>query len=152
MGVLKDFHNQSLLDPIEGTLFSVDQPRLSLFSIKIQAQDKAETLKFIQQEWDKYFPEKGFSYQFLDERLAQLYEREQRLSKLIGYFAGLAILLSCLGLYGLVSLVTQQKTKEIGIRKVLGHPFRVLLACCPETSLFWYWWRWSLPRPLPGGR
>ncbi|MVM30784.1 FtsX-like permease family protein [Spirosoma sp. HMF4905] len=120
VGVLKDFHNQSLLDPIEGLLVSVDQPRLSLFSIKIQAQDKAETLKFIQQEWDKYFPEKGFSYQFLDERLAQLYEREQRLSKLIGYFAGLAILLSCLGLYGLVSLVTQQKTKEIGIRKVLG--------------------------------
>ena len=120
VGVLKDFHNQSLLDPIEGTLFSVDQPRLSLFSIKIQAQDKAETLKFIQQEWDRYFPEKGFSYQFLDQRLAQLYEREQRLSNLIGYFAGLAILISCLGLYGLVSLVTQQKTKEIGIRKVLG--------------------------------
>ncbi|MBD2757032.1 ABC transporter permease [Spirosoma validum] len=120
VGVLKDFHNQSLLDPIEGTLFTIDQPHLSLFSIKIQAQDKAETLKFIQQEWDKYFPEKGFSYQFLDQRLAQLYEREQRLSTLIGYFAGLAILISCLGLYGLVSLVTQQKTKEIGIRKVLG--------------------------------
>ncbi|GAB3943997.1 ABC transporter permease [Spirosoma harenae] len=120
VGVLKDFHNQSLQAPIDGMLLSIEQPLLALFSIKIQAQDKTETLKFIQQEWDRYFPEKGFSYEFLDQRIAQLYEREQRLSKLIGYFAGLAVLISCLGLYGLVSLVTQQKTKEIGIRKVLG--------------------------------
>ena len=120
VGVLKDFHNQSLQGPIASMMLTIDQPLLRLFSIKIQAQDKTETLAFIQREWDRYFPEKGFSYQFLDQRLAQLYEREQRLSALIGYFAGLAILISCLGLYGLVALVTQQKTKEIGIRKVLG--------------------------------
>ncbi|MBD2699241.1 ABC transporter permease [Spirosoma sp. BT702] len=120
VGVLHDFHNQSLQNPIASMMLTIDQPRLSLFSIKIQAQNKAETLKFIQQEWDRYFPEKGFSYQFVDQRLAQLYEREQRLSRLISYFAILTVLISCLGLYGLVSLVTQQKTKEIGIRKVLG--------------------------------
>ncbi|MFC5410251.1 ABC transporter permease [Larkinella bovis] len=120
IGVLKDFHNQSLQRPIESMLLTIDLPTLRLFSIKLQAQNRAETLKFIQQEWDRYFPEKGFAYTFLDESLARLYESEQRLSKLIGYFAGLAVLISCLGLYGLVSLVTQQKTKEIGIRKVLG--------------------------------
>ena len=120
VGVLKDFHNQSLQGPIASMMLTIDQPLLQLFSIKIQAQNKAETLAFIQREWDRYFPEKTFSYQFLDQRIAQLYDREQRLSTLIGYFAGLAILISCLGLYGLVSLVTQQKTKEIGIRKVLG--------------------------------
>ncbi|MFD1145193.1 ABC transporter permease [Larkinella insperata] len=120
IGVLKDFHNQSLQRPIEGMIMTIDQPLLRLFSIKIQSQNRAETLKFIQQEWDRYFPEKGFAYTFLDESLSRLYESEQRLSKLIGYFAGLAVLISCLGLYGLVSLVTQQKTKEIGIRKVLG--------------------------------
>ncbi|GAB3909625.1 ABC transporter permease [Larkinella knui] len=120
IGVLKDFHNQSLQRPIEGMLMTIDQPLLRLFSIKIQSQNRAETLKFIQQEWDRFFPEKGFVAQFLDDTLAQLYENEQRLTKLIGYFAGLAILISCMGLYGLVSLVTQQKTKEIGIRKVLG--------------------------------
>ncbi|WP_138989620.1 ABC transporter permease [Larkinella sp. C7] len=120
VGVLKDFHNQSLQRPIEGMLMTIDQPLLRLFSIKIQSQNRAETLKFIQQEWDRYFPEKGFASQFLDDNLARLYENEQRLSQLIGYFAGLAVLISCLGLYGLVSLVTQQKTKEIGIRKVLG--------------------------------
>ncbi|GAB3316728.1 ABC transporter permease [Larkinella ripae] len=120
IGVLKDFHNQSLQRPIESVLLTIDQPLLRLFSIKIQSENRAETLKFIQQEWDRFFPEKGFAYAFLDESLARLYESEQRLSKLIGYFAGLAVLISCLGLYGLVSLVTQQKTKEIGIRKVLG--------------------------------
>ncbi|WP_338875150.1 ABC transporter permease [Spirosoma sp. SC4-14] len=120
VGVLKDFHNQSLQAPIESLLLTVDQPMLSIFSIKLGAENKAETIAAIRQEWDHFFPEKGFAFDFLDQRLAQLYERELRLSKLIGYFAGLAILISCLGLYGLVSLVTQQKTKEIGIRKVLG--------------------------------
>ncbi|MGA0559796.1 ABC transporter permease [Larkinella sp. VNQ87] len=120
VGVLKDFHNQSLQRPIEGMLMSIEEPLLRLFSIKIQAQNRTETIQFIRQEWDRFFPEKSFDYTFLDESLARLYESEQRLSKLIGYFAGLAVLISCLGLYGLVSLVTQQKTKEIGIRKVLG--------------------------------
>ncbi|QIP12881.1 FtsX-like permease family protein [Spirosoma aureum] len=120
VGVLKDFHNQSLQNPIEGMLLTIDQPLLTLFSIKIQPQQVPETLDAIRQEWDRYFPEKVFAYEFVDQNLAQRYEREQRLSKLISYFAGLAILISCLGLFGLVSLVTQQKTKEIGIRKVLG--------------------------------
>ncbi|GAB3963965.1 ABC transporter permease [Spirosoma terrae] len=120
IGVLKDFHNRSLQAPIEGLLMTIDQPMLNLFSIKIANENKSETIKAIQQEWDNYFPEKGFAFEFLDQSIAQLYEREQRLSSLIGYFAGLAVLISCLGLYGLVSLVTQQKTKEIGIRKVLG--------------------------------
>ncbi|WP_128545998.1 ABC transporter permease [Larkinella soli] len=120
IGVLKDFHNRSLHNPIEGMMMSIDLPTLRLFSIKIQSQNREATLKFIEQEWNRFFPEKGFSYQFLDETIARLYEREQRLSRLIGYFAGLAALISCLGLYGLVALVTQQKTKEIGIRKVLG--------------------------------
>ncbi len=120
VGVLKDFHNQSLHNPIEPLVLTVDQPLLSLFSIKLQAQDLPQTLAFLRREWDAFFPEKGFDYEFLDQTLASQYDREQRLSRLIGYFAGLAVLISCLGLYGLVSLVTQQKTKEIGIRKVLG--------------------------------
>ncbi|WP_234736862.1 ABC transporter permease [Tellurirhabdus bombi] len=120
VGVLKDFHNQSLQNPIEGMLLTIDQPLLRLFSIKINTQNSAETIKVIQKEWDRYFPEKEFAYEFLDQTIERLYEREQRFGKLIGYFAGLAILISCLGLYGLVALVTQQKTKEIGIRKVLG--------------------------------
>jgi putative ABC transport system permease protein len=120
VGVLKDFHNQSLYAPITGLVLNVNQPQLNLFSIKLQPKNMEATLEFVQTSWDKYFPEKSFDYDFLDQNLAQLYDREQRRSTLIGYFAGLAILISCLGLYGLVTLVTQQKTREIGIRKVLG--------------------------------
>lgn len=65
-----------------------------------------QTLSIIGKEWDKFFPEKGFDYEFLDQSIADSYASEQRLSKMIGYFAGMAVLISCLGLYGLVSIVT----------------------------------------------
>ncbi|MCE7065639.1 ABC transporter permease [Dyadobacter sp. CY326] len=120
VGVLKDFHNQSLQNPIQGMLLNIDQPMFTQVSTKLSAQNTERTLRLIGQQWDKYFPEKGFDYEFLDQSIANAYATEQRLSKLIGYFAGLAVLISCLGLYGLVAIVTQQRTKEIGIRKVLG--------------------------------
>jgi putative ABC transport system permease protein len=120
IGVLKDFHNQSLQNPIQGMLLTIEQPLFTHVSFKLAPRDMDKTLSFVGKEWDRYFPEKGFSYAFLDQSIADAYASEQRLSKLIGYFAGLAILISCLGLYGLVSIVTQQRAKEIGIRKVLG--------------------------------
>jgi putative ABC transport system permease protein len=120
VGVLKDFHNQSLQNPIQGMLLTIEQPLFTQVTIKLATQNMDKTLSFVGKEWDKFFPEKGFSYAFLDQSIANSYASEQRLSKLIGYFAGLAILICCLGLYGLVSIVTQQRAKEIGIRKVLG--------------------------------
>ncbi|HEV7347755.1 ABC transporter permease [Telluribacter sp.] len=120
VGVLKDFHNQSLYGPITSQVMSIIQPQLTLVSVKLRPNQVESTLKAVQATWDKYFPEKSFEYGFVDQNLAQIYDREQRRSTLISYFAGLAILISCLGLYGLISLVTQQKTREIGIRKVLG--------------------------------
>ncbi|MCF0048512.1 ABC transporter permease [Dyadobacter sp. LJ53] len=120
VGVLKDFHNQSLQNPIAGMLVHIDLPHLTQVSVKLTPENISGTMAFIGAEWDKYFPEKGFDYEFLDQSIANAYESEQRLGKLIGYFAGLAILISCLGLYGLVSIVAQHRTREIGIRKVLG--------------------------------
>jgi putative ABC transport system permease protein len=120
VGVLKDFHNQSLQNPIQGMLLTIEQPLFTQVTIKLAPQNMDKTLSFVGKQWDKFFPEKGFSYAFLDQSIADSYASEQRLSKLIGYFAGLAILICCLGLYGLVSIVTQQRAKEIGIRKVLG--------------------------------
>ncbi len=120
VGVVKDFHNQSLYAPISSLVLTVEQPQLTLVSLKLRPQQMEATLQFVQKEWDRFFPEKSFDYEFLDQNLAQLYDREQRRSTLIGHFAILAILISCLGLYGLIMLVTQQKTREIGIRKVLG--------------------------------
>ncbi|GHB75496.1 ABC transporter permease [Persicitalea jodogahamensis] len=120
VGVLQDFHNQSLYAPISSVVLTVEPPQLTLISLKLHPQEMDATLQFIAKEWDRFFPEKSFDYAFLDQDLAQNYEREQRRSTLISYFAGLAILISCLGLYGLIMLVTQQRTREIGIRKVLG--------------------------------
>jgi putative ABC transport system permease protein len=120
IGVVRDFHSQSLHEPITGLLMDVDLPVLSVFSIRINSARIPETLDFIGKKWNVFFPDKVFDYQFLDQRISRLYEREQRLGQVIGYFAGLAIIISCLGLYGLVSLVVGQRTKEIGIRKVMG--------------------------------
>ncbi len=120
IGVLKDFHSQSLQNPIQGLMLTIDQPMFTQVSIKLSPRNMEKTLAYVRKEWDQYFPEKGFAYEFLDQSIANAYVSEQRLSKLIGYFASLAVLISCLGLYGLVSIVTQQRAKEIGIRKVLG--------------------------------
>ena len=120
VGVLQDFHNESLYAPISSLVLTIEPPQLTLVSLKLRPREMDATLQYIAGEWDRFFPEKSFDYAFLDQDLAQLYDREQRRSTLIGYFAGLAILISCLGLYGLIMLVTQQKTREIGIRKVLG--------------------------------
>lgn len=135
VGVLKDFHTQSLQNPIESVLFHIDQNLFTQMSVKLSPDGLDQTLASIGREWDKFFPEKGFDYQFLDQSIADSYANEQRLSKLTGYFAALAILISCLGLYGLVSIATQQRTKEIGIRKVLGASVRSIVKLLSKDFL-----------------
>lgn len=120
VGVVMDFHLISLQLPIEGVLFDITEKQLSVFSIKIDSKNIPKTLAYIETKWSAFFPEKVFQYQFLNETIAAQYATEQRLNKIIISFATLAIFISCLGLYGLIMLVTQQRTKEIGIRKVLG--------------------------------
>jgi putative ABC transport system permease protein len=88
--------------------------------MKINSANTPETLAFIEQKWNTFFPEKAFEYAFLDQDLARQYEEQQRLGEMVSNFAGMAIFISCLGLFGLISLVTQQRIKEVGIRKVLG--------------------------------
>jgi len=70
--------------------------------------------------WKKFFPQEPFEYNFMDEEFAQMYKSDIKTSRLVGIFSGIAIFLCCLGLLGLVSFIAEQKTKEIGIRKVLG--------------------------------
>lgn len=120
IGVVKDFHLTPLQLPIEGVLFDITKNHLNVFSIKVNSKNIPKTLAYIEGKWSQFFPEKVFQYNFLNETIAAQYEAEQRLSKIIICFATLAIFISCLGLYGLIMLVTQQRIKEIGIRKVLG--------------------------------
>ena len=88
--------------------------------MKVNAANFSETIAFIEKEWSAVFPDYYFEYEFLDEKLADLYRQDERTFTLFKIFAGISIFIGCLGLYGLISFMANQKLKEVGIRKVLG--------------------------------
>jgi putative ABC transport system permease protein len=120
IGVVKDFHMQSLHFPIEPVFISTDVRYAVRVSMKIRGDQIPETLAFIRNTWKRFEPNYPFEYSFFDEIFDQAYRTEQRLGTIFSAFAGLAVLIACLGLIGLASFTAEQKTKEIGIRKVLG--------------------------------
>jgi ABC-type antimicrobial peptide transport system permease subunit len=89
-------------------------------SFKVEMSKAQEAIAAVEQQWQATFPDYYFSYEFLDDDLATMYEQERKTSKLLSIFAGIAIFIGCLGLYGLISFMAVQKEKEVGIRKVLG--------------------------------
>ena len=119
-GVVKDFHTLSLHEKIYPLILVNMKDRFQLLSVKVEVSQAPEAIAQIEQQWKEAFPDYYFSYQFLDDDLATMYAQEKKTSHLLSLFAGLAIFIGCLGLYGLISFVTAQKTKEVGIRKVLG--------------------------------
>ncbi|HRI60043.1 MAG TPA: ABC transporter permease, partial [Saprospiraceae bacterium] len=119
-GVYRDFHFTSLRENVLPQALIVNPSQFNTFSIRLQGGRFEEGRAHIRKTWDQFFPEKVFEPEFLNEGLANSYANEQRLSEMIGYFALLAILISCFGLFGLTTFTAYQKTKEIGIRKVLG--------------------------------
>ena len=120
IGVVKDFHTQSLFQPIDVLMMDMDPSQFNTFSIRISPGNTAATIAFLQNKFNAWFPDKNFTYDFLDKQLDGQYAKEQQLGKIIGNFSTLAVFISCLGLFGLIALVAQQRTREIGIRKVLG--------------------------------
>ena len=151
VGVVRDFHTQSLQSELEPLVMDISVGSFTTFGIRVKNANVPETIDFIAKNWRACFPEKAFDYTFLDERLQNAYEDESRLAQLIGYFAAIAIFLSCFGLFGLISFTVQQKAKEIGIRKVLGASVAglvgllakdylklVMLALALATPLAWY--------------
>ncbi len=120
VGVVSDFHQKSLQSEIDPCLIANWAPWYRRAGIRITGTSPAKTLGNIRAVWERVFPDEVFSYQFLDAQVANLYETEMLTARLINVFTGLAILICCLGLYGLVAYATTQRIKEIGIRKVLG--------------------------------
>jgi len=120
IGVVKDHHFNTLDQPMQPLVMDVSVDRFSFFAVNVQPDHLPETINHIKQQWDLIFPERVFEYSFLDSDINALYQDNENLSKVIGYFALIAILLSCLGLFSLSSFLTIQRTKEIGIRKILG--------------------------------
>ncbi|MGH7596477.1 MAG: ABC transporter permease [bacterium] len=120
VGVVQDFHTRPLQQEIRPCLLAAHRRAYQEASIKIDANSIKEALHHIEKAWSATFPEFVYSYEFLDERLAGFYEEEQKMSQLFRAFAGIAIFIGCIGLLGLISFVAAQRTKEIGVRKVLG--------------------------------
>jgi ABC-type antimicrobial peptide transport system permease subunit len=120
VGVVKDFHTVSLHSPIEATILFNRISNYDVISVKVNPANMQPTIKQLQIRWEAAYPEFVFSYQFLDEQIKEFYQSEKRMSTLLTLFTTLAILIGCLGLFGLATFMANQKMKEIGIRKVLG--------------------------------
>ncbi len=119
VGIVKDFHYRSLRDRIEPLIFTLDDSR-GYISFKIQTDNLSSTIDFLRGTWDGFAPGQPFEYSFLDDEFNNMYENEQQIGDIFGVFAFLSIFIACLGLYALAAFTAEQRTKEIGIRKVLG--------------------------------
>jgi putative ABC transport system permease protein len=119
IGVVKDFHFESLHQKIEPVMFFMESFHNYLL-VRIHPTHNVETLSFLKEEWQKVAPHRPFEYSFLDAEFDRLYKSEEKLGSLFGYFSMLAIFIACLGLFGLAAFAAERRTKEIGIRKVLG--------------------------------
>ncbi|GAB3031835.1 ABC transporter permease [Spirosoma pulveris] len=121
IGVLKDFHFNSMRQAIEPLIIRLDpKPRWGTILIRTEADKTKEAITNLEKLCKELNPKTPFSYQFSDQEYANLYRSEQVVSQLANYFALLAMLISCLGLFGLATFTAEQRTKEIGVRKVLG--------------------------------
>lgn len=143
VGVVDDFHSQSLQKSMENVIFSNLSFNMNEMAIKINpaiinSRGFQETIKKVQAEWDGVFPNELLNYTFFDEKIASLYKEEKNTSSLIQLFAIIAILIGSLGLYGLISYIISQKTKEISIRKVNGAKVSEILILLNKDFMIYF--------------
>ena len=153
IGVVNDIMQESPFYPVRPTLYHIDYDNLYNMVFRLNpAQNIRQSLTSIEEVWRKFTPGVPFDYKFIDEEFGNKFRAEERVGKLISYFAILAIFISCLGLFGMASFVAEQRTKEIGVRKVLGATVTnlwrllsmeffvlVLISCVLAAPLAWYY-------------
>ncbi|HET6768623.1 MAG TPA: FtsX-like permease family protein, partial [Chitinophagaceae bacterium] len=153
IGVVNDIMQESPFYPVRPTLYHIDYDNLYNLVFRLNSeQNIRQSLSSIEQVWKKFTPNVPFDYKFIDEEFGNKFRAEERVGKLISYFAILAIFISCLGLFGMASFVAAQRTKEIGVRKVLGATVTslwrllsteffvlVLISCVLATPIAWYY-------------
>ncbi|WP_128546006.1 ABC transporter permease [Larkinella soli] len=121
VGVLRDFHFEDLHKTIEPYGFMLNnRPSYGYIIVHVSTANMSNVLGFLEQKWKSLRPDEPFEYTFLDEDFQKNYRAEARTSRIVSYFTAISILISCLGLFGLAAFAAQQRTKEIGVRKVLG--------------------------------
>jgi putative ABC transport system permease protein len=135
VGVVKDFHFKSLHRIIEPFLLALDPQNFDTISVRVMPGDIRGTIGFIQQKWGEIFPGEQFEYSFLNSRIDLLYKSESRMRSIFLIFSVLSIFVACLGLFGLAAFTAEERTKEIGVRKVLGaSTANILLLLSKEFS------------------
>jgi len=127
IGVVKDYHFESLHNPIIPMAMLIQPSRLFQACVRIAPHKVADTLAFLETKWEEVYPEYPFTYNFLDDTIAAQYRSEQSVGRIVTIFTVLALFISCLGVLGLSSYMTEQRTKEIGIRKVLGASVAIII-------------------------
>ena len=127
VGVIRDFNSYSLREPMAPVVLSTWKKVYQTINIKIKPGAEKAVLPYVEKLWTSQFPDYAYDYKFLDQTIENFYKQEDQLSQLYKIFAGIAIFISCLGLYGLVSFMAVQRTKEVGIRKVLGASVRNII-------------------------
>lgn len=141
IGVTKDYHQRSLKSAIQPVIFNPiyasDINLAKYFSVKIAGQNVKQAMDQIKSKWDELYPNQPFEYYFLDDLFNSQYKSEQQFGEVFGLFAVLAILISCIGLFGLASYANVQRTKEIGIRKVIGASTKDITAMLVKAFTKW---------------
>ncbi|GAB4049796.1 ABC transporter permease [Spirosoma litoris] len=174
VGVLKNYHHESLKKAFDPLIFRYHPGAFGFYSIKLNPSSVKASLSSFEKEWKAIFPENPFMYFFLDDHYNQQYKADEQFGKVFGLFSSLAIFIACLGLFGLSSLTVIQRTKEIGVRKILGasvptilvmisrdYILLLVLATVPSVPLAWWimtgwlsnfanripltWWIFAIP-------
>jgi putative ABC transport system permease protein len=136
VGVLQDYHFLSLHEKIAPLIILTNYRYPGTLAVRVASGALQTTLATMQRDWEQLDPSHPFEYRLLDERLARLYETETQQGKLFGFFAAAAIFIACLGMFGLATLLAAQRTKEVGIRKVLGASVGSITALLTRDFLY----------------
>lgn len=137
IGVVKDFHFESLHQEISPIVLYIQQGDYRHISVRIRPENMPQTMAFLKEQWSEYRPNYPFDYFFIDENFDKLYRSEEKLGQVFGVFALLAIFIACMGLFGLASFTAEKRTKEIGIRKVLGAPVSGIIFLLSKEFIKW---------------
>jgi putative ABC transport system permease protein len=137
VGVVKDFHYRSLHEEVRPLILAIAPGWFTDMYVRMQPGDQRETVGFIESTLKELAPDFPLEYTFLDEDIDRLYKEDRRIGSLVLYGAALAVMIACLGLFGLASFTAEQRTKEIGVRKILGSsPWQIVLLLTKEFSLW----------------
>ncbi len=152
IGIMKDFHYKSLRQPIGPLIFGWGDQWIGFANVRISPGDIGGALENMEQEWKELSPQYPFNYSFMDENFDRMYRVDQKLAKIFRYFAGLAIFIAMLGLFGLAAFIAEKRTREIGIRKAMGasiagvsillvreFTWLILISSVIAWAVAWFW-------------